>query len=60
MSFKESHPIAHTTKEKSKEIQWPEGETTWEELCRINQGFSKDELLKALGKRMEKSRKALT
>lgn len=41
------------------EIQWPEGEITFEQLCQANVNFSKDEIRKALGQKMEQSRKVL-
>lgn len=47
-------------KENKTDIVWPEGETTWEELCSINASFSKEELRKAIGKKMEQHRKVLT
>jgi hypothetical protein len=42
------------------EIQWPKGELTFKELCQANVNFSKEELHKAIGKKMEQSRKVLT
>lgn len=41
------------------EIKWPEGAVSFEELCRINVNFSKAEIVKALGQKMEQSRKVL-
>ena len=47
------------TNEKT-EIKWPEGELTFEELCQANVNFSKEEIRKAIGKKMEQHRKVLT
>jgi hypothetical protein len=56
---KKGRVIKKETNEKP-EIKWPEGELTFEELCRINVNFSKAEIIKSIGQKMEQSRKVLT
>jgi len=41
------------------EIIWPEGEITWDELCAANSNYSKEEIRKAIGKKMEQHRKVI-
>ena len=56
---KTNRVVKRPVAEKS-EIKWPEGEITFEQLCQANVNFSKEELRKAIGQKMEQSRKVLT